>query len=1168
MTDSPMYVGSAPLRSASGCVSGEFIDLDGERFYRIACFDRMPPFFMSIVSASNHWMFISSLGGLTAGRQNADNALFPYYTEDRIHDDSGHTGSRTIIRVQSDDRRYLWEPLSPGCGGGSALYRLSRNLFKNVCGNKLVFEENNHDLGLSYRYTWTFSDRFGFVKHAEIRNLGDTTVQAEVLDGIENILPWGLSEAFQNTYSVLGDAYKQNEIDRRNGLATFALSSRPGDSPEPSEALRATVCWSSARAEAVRLLSSLQLNAFRRGEVLQPESRVCGRRGAYFVCDSYCLEPDEARDWLIVADLDYGLPDVARLEQTFREAAMAPSSDLKSQVLDDVDAGSRRLTAIVGSADGLQLTGDSLGSTHHFANVLFNVMRGGVFESGYAICVADLKRHVQGFSRSVYARCTPFLDSLGEEVALDQLCENTRSLDDPDLLRLVTEYLPISFSRRHGDPSRPWNKFSINVKHRDGSKILDYQGNWRDIFQNWEALSLSFPGFLDGMIARFLNCSTADGYNPYRVTREGYDWEAPDPDDPWAHFGYWGDHQLVYLLKLLEQSRRYFPMSLQQSLHARIFVYADVPYDIKPYADLLADPRASIVYNREREAGIRQRIETRGLDGLYQPDADGACVRVNLAEKLLVPLLAKVSNFVPGAGFWMNTQRPEWNDANNALAGYGASMVTLYYARRYIVFVRELLAGSETQAVRLSVEVADWLAGIAAALDAQRDLLEQDSIDDRQRKTVLDALGGVAERYRRGLYAKGLGAGSRETPLSDVLDFLETALAWFDHSIGMNRRAEGLYHAYNVLVIGAESIGVERLQPMLEGQVAVLSAGTLSAAESCSVLQALRDSDMYRADQHSYMLYPDRTLPGFLKKNTIAPEDVNRSSLLQALLKDGNDALVELGVDGAVHFNGTFRNVRDVHATLETLAASAYRHLVDAEAGLVAELFESVFSHSTFTGRSGTFYGYEGLGSIYWHMVSKLLLATQENALAALGDDSVFGDLAAAYYDVRAGIGFNKSPDVYGAFPTDPYSHTPGHAGARQPGMTGQVKEEIITRFAELGVVIEGGCLIFRPALLRRGEFLDAAATFEYFDVSAKPQRLVLEKDSLAFTYCQVPIRYRLGDTDGVKLLYSDGREKTFACLALDLESSQAIFRRRGAIAAVSVTLRAGNHGPHSVWST
>ncbi|CAN0044150.1 unnamed protein product, partial [Discosporangium mesarthrocarpum] len=42
------------------------------------------------------------------------------------------------------------------------------------------------------------------------------------------------------------------------------------------------------------------------------------------------------------------------------------------------------------------------------------------------------------------------------------------------------------------------------------------------------------------------------------------------------------------------------------------------------------------------------------------------------------------------------------------------------------------------------------------------------------------------------------------------------------------------------------------------------------------------------------------------------------------------------------------------------------------------------------------------------------------------------------------------------AFPTDPYSHTNRH-GAQQPGMTGQVKEEIVTRFGELGVRIEGG---------------------------------------------------------------------------------------------------------------
>ena len=38
-------------------------------------------------------------------------------------------------------------------------------------------------------------------------------------------------------------------------------------------------------------------------------------------------------------------------------------------------------------------------------------------------------------------------------------------------------------------------------------KVLDYQGNWRDIFQNWEALAYSYPQFIDGMIYRFLNAS-------------------------------------------------------------------------------------------------------------------------------------------------------------------------------------------------------------------------------------------------------------------------------------------------------------------------------------------------------------------------------------------------------------------------------------------------------------------------------------------------------------------------------------------------------------------------------------------------------------------------------------------------------------------------------------
>ncbi|NIM63936.1 MAG: hypothetical protein GTO30_20500, partial [Acidobacteria bacterium] len=78
---------------------------------------------------------------------------------------------------------------------------------------------------------------------------------------------------------------------------------------------------------------------------------------------------------------------------------------------------------------------------------------------------------------------------------------------------------------------------------------------------------------------------------------------------------------------------------------------------------------------------IAERVAALGADGRLATLGDGSIHRVNLLEKLLVSALARIGNLVPGGGIWMNTQRPEWNDANNALVGYGLSMVTLCYLR-------------------------------------------------------------------------------------------------------------------------------------------------------------------------------------------------------------------------------------------------------------------------------------------------------------------------------------------------------------------------------------------------------------------------------------------------------------------------------------------------------
>ena len=218
-------------------------------------------------------------------------------------------------------------------------------------------------------------------------------------------------------------------------------------------------------------------------------------------------------------------------------------------------------------------------------------------------------------------------------------------------------------------------------------------------------------------------------------------------------------------------------------------------------------------------------------------------------------------------------------------------------------------------------------------------------------------------------------------------------------------------------------------------------------------------------------------------------------------------------------------NGRDVLRTLEFLSHQPeYAELVAAEGGHIAALFEEVFRHAEFTGRSGTFFAYEGLGSVYWHMVSKLLLAVQETALRCQNEYAAPA-LLKKYRDIRAGLGFNKTPASC-AFPTDPYSHTPNGRGARQPGMTGLVKEEILTRQAELGVTIEGGCLVFNPLFIDHTELIKTPATFTHLDITGRQQDLELAPGSLAYSLCQTPIILQAGEQAEIRVDFADGRVK------------------------------------------
>tara|TARA_B100000424_G_C22806836_1_gene432340 strand:+ start:21 stop:620 length:600 start_codon:yes stop_codon:yes gene_type:complete len=193
-------------------------------------------------------------------------------------------------------------------------------------------------------------------------------------------------------------------------------------------------------------------------------------------------------------------------------------------------------------------------------------------------------------------------------------------------------------------------------------------------------------------------------------------------------------------------------------------------------------------------------------------------------------------------------------------------------------------------------------------------------------------------------------------------------------------------------------------------------------------------------------------------------------------------------------------------------------------------------------------------------MVSKLLLATQELYFKATQmdeDTNTLRNLGNLYYRIRSGLSSDKTPEQYGAFPYDPYSHTPYKRGAQQPGMTGQVKEEIITRMGELGCSINNEKLIFNPKLLKISEFLTEKATFSYVDVNQKMCELDLSQNQLGFTYCQVPIIYELKDIEqNISILYTDNEIEIIRGDSLSKEISTEIFSRSGKIKEIKVYLR------------
>ncbi len=1119
-----------PLNESCGSATGSRV---AGSYVHIENAGRMAPFLVNVVSAGSGWIFAGSNASLTAGRVSPARALFSYRNADQI------LGSRDggCLCAAICFNGAVWEPFA-----GRPTADVTRTLRKHVTGGSLVYEEEHARLGLRFGWEIAFSERLGLLKRTWLENLCSHEVSLRVLEGWRHILPPGLPDGLYTGMSYLARAYMRHEVEP-GGAVLYSLNVGVSDRAEPCESLRYACAVSSGLEEwTPRVLpSSRQFEGFCAGTPLGGEREARGCPGAHLTGFSPVIPAGGGLEWWAVLDtwLDHA--------QLVERMALEKSGGLAPEILRrELEAAQGALEKVLVAVDGWQVSGDPTLAAHHAANALFNAMRGGLPDDGIAVPEGDFADYLAVRNAPALGRARAAFPQVFEAGDLIALRKAGEACGDADLARACREYLPLTFGRRHGDPSRPWNKFSIEIADAAGNPVRNYQGNWRDIFQNWEALAVSYPALLPSMIVLFLNASTADGFNPYRIDRRGVDWEVLDPEDPWSNIGYWGDHQIVYLTRLLEAHEAAFPGVLASGLDGGGHVFVDVPYRIRPLADRLHDPRASIRFDAEAHERILSRAGEIGGDGRLLRDPNGDIVQVTLAEKLLIPVLAKMGVLVPDGGIWLNTQRPEWNDANNALAGWGLSVVTTAQLYRHLQVLESLF--SDGSGVHLGLATADLLESLASIV---RRFQEVGLAGDRAeaRAQFLMQAGQALDAHRQ-LACNGEPGAPRLVSCRRIREVLADFRRLLAETLQANRRADALFHSYNLLEIHSARALVRNLDLMLEGQVAVLASGYLSADDAVRLLHALRASDLYREDQNSYILYPDRVLPSILERNTL---DEEVPALFAELANAGDASLAVRDRDGRWHFAPDLHNPAELAARLEELGSTArFASAIARDRDAVLAAWERVFHHSSFTGRSGGMFAFEGLGSIYWHMVAKLLLAVGELARECAPHSASSVALAQAYSEIRDGLGFRKSPEQFGAFPCDPYSHTPAHEGAQQPGMTGQVKEEILTRQLELGVRFNRGLVGFFPSLLSPSEFSGPGGILH----TGRGDTVQIPPGSIGFLLMSVPVVYSLGPNTMIKIEFTDGRPgRESATPALTAGESTSLITRDGIISSIRLEI-------------
>ena len=693
--------------------------LSGDKFI-IEDYDKVPAFSsflpgLSGVKGIPVWSFYTNRGqGINSfGIHHKGNAMMEFNPANTAYEVTPVKGFRTFIRI---DGTYY----EPFCS-----YEPSAKRRMEIEKNVVTITEESHGLKITVCYIILPNENIGaLVRKVTVENMEDAAHEVEILDGMPQIILYGVQNGQYKEMSNLYRSWADIKNIENNALL-YTMRASSDDSAEVSE-----------------IEGGYFYVAVKDGE-LQP---VIYDKTVVFDYDTSLINA--------VAFREGGLAAVTAKEQCFANKIPCGFVAVKVKL---AEGEKTEFAAYAGFASSIEL---------------LNEKAADFCGPGYVDTkIEEARNLVASFTKDVWTKsANPLFDQYMEQCYLDNFLRGGYPFVMGSADKKAVVHL---FSRKHGDPERDYNFFSIS-----GEYYSQGTGNYRDVCQNRRNDVFFNPAIGDFIVHHFYSLVQMDGYNPLEIRpctfvigekdREAakaiiakhvedkngkvaailegpftpgkitnviaqYQMKVTGDEEVLVNDliglaeeqieagfgeGYWSDHW-DYNFDLVENYLQIYPEKKKELL------FGDDSYGFYDSVGVVRPRRDTYVINKGKvrqygsmyhceEKATRPGFVNNGTNWLK--DKNGNKVTTNLFGKMMTLAVNKFALLDSyGMGVEMEGGKPGWNDAMNGLPGlFGSSMPETMELKRLVDFmVKEV---PEEGTLEIPAELASFMRDIYSAL--------------------------------------------------------------------------------------------------------------------------------------------------------------------------------------------------------------------------------------------------------------------------------------------------------------------------------------------------------------------------------------------------------------------------------------------------------------------